>query len=108
MGFEVELDCRNEQQRRMFLGCFDRWLERKLDDVLDEQGVETVDLLKLDVEGSEPAVLRGAMRSLRRTRHVICEINGPYLARQGLSPLGLIRQLTDVGFRLLGVSGNAP
>jgi hypothetical protein len=82
--------------------------QRRLDDVLEERAVGAVDLLKIDVEGSEPEVLRGATRSLERTRHVICEINGPYLAQQGLSPRQLVRQIIDSGFRLRSVSGHAP
>jgi len=38
---------------------------RKLDDVLEERGVQRVDFIKLDAEGSELAVLRGARRLLQ-------------------------------------------
>jgi FkbM family methyltransferase len=39
---------------------------RRLDDVLAELGVSKVDFLKLDVEGAELSVLRGAMKLLQR------------------------------------------
>jgi FkbM family methyltransferase len=38
---------------------------RKLDDVLDEFNISHVDMIKIDVEGSEISVLRGAERTLR-------------------------------------------
>lgn len=41
---------------------------RRLDDVLPELGLERVDLLKLDVEGHELAVLEGAARALHDGR----------------------------------------
>jgi FkbM family methyltransferase len=39
---------------------------RKLDDYLVEVGVNFVDMLKIDVEGYEAAVLQGALSSIRR------------------------------------------
>jgi FkbM family methyltransferase len=49
---------------------------RRLDDVLDELGAPTVDAIKIDVEGFEPAVLRGAAKMVARDRPlVIAEVN---------------------------------
>jgi len=49
---------------------------RRLDDVLDELGAPTVDAIKIDVEGFEPAVLRGAAKTVARDRPlVIAEVN---------------------------------
>jgi len=45
-----------------------------LDDLLDKVGgFERIDLLKIDVEGGEAQVLRGATRTLQRTRAVLVE-----------------------------------
>lgn len=41
---------------------------RRLDDVCGEEGIERIDLLKLDVEGHELAALHGAERLLREDR----------------------------------------
>lgn len=48
----------------------------KLDDVLDELNIRHVDIIKIDVEGSEILVLRGAERTLRNNRvHLLMDID---------------------------------
>lgn len=71
-----------------------------VDELLDEQKVATVDLMKVDVEGFEPALFRGAERSARagRLRQVLCEFNDPALRRGGSSPDALHAQLRGFGF----------
>lgn len=73
---------------------------RRLDDSLDEWGVETVDLMKLDVEGHEPRVLEGASRVLSkgRIRAVVCEFNDYWLRQQGSSPEALYAMFEEAGF----------
>ena len=73
---------------------------RRLDDCLDEWGVEAVDLLKIDVEGFEPFVYRGATASLRsgRIRAILCEFNDYWLRQVGSSPMALFQTLTEAGF----------
>lgn len=58
---------------------------RTLDDVLDELGLATrpIKLFKVDTQGSEVAIFRGAQRTLARTEHLISEC-WPYgIARAG-------------------------
>ena len=71
-----------------------------LDDVLDEAGIQSVDLLKLDAMGHEPFILRGARRSLmqRRIKAVHCEFYGWWLQQQGESVESLWELLVDAGF----------
>lgn len=73
---------------------------RRLDDCLDEWGVETVDLMKLDVEGHEPHVLEGAAGSLAagRIRAVLVEFNDHWLREQGSTPRALHDTLVRAGF----------
>jgi FkbM family methyltransferase len=74
---------------------------RTLDDCLDEWGVEHVHFLKLDIEGYEPHVLRGARRALAagRVHAVLCEFNDPWLRAAGSSPEHLHTMLIAAGFR---------
>jgi FkbM family methyltransferase len=53
-----------------------------LDLILSALGVDHVDLLKIDTEGAEVDVLRGAARTLQATERVIVEYHSPELQRQ--------------------------
>ncbi len=48
---------------------------RTLDDFVRAEGIVRVDLMKIDTETTEPAVLRGATMMLQRDRpHIFCEV----------------------------------
>jgi FkbM family methyltransferase len=64
----------------------------RLDDILDDADVPSVDLLKVDVEGSEQASLRGAASVLRRTRRAVVEVS------HRADVPGVIRACEDAGF----------
>lgn len=72
-----------------------------LDDLAAERGIERIAVLKLDVEGHEPAVLEGARRLLAEERigAIVCELNPELLAERGSSPQALGSTLADHGFR---------
>jgi FkbM family methyltransferase len=66
-----------------------------LDELLEENGIERVDAIKIDVEGAEELVLHGAIRCLTSQRPiVIFEFNPGCAERLGLSPWGA-RQLLE-------------
>lgn len=44
---------------------------RRLDDVVDELGIDDITLIKIDVEGFEPEVLKGGRETIRRMLPVI-------------------------------------
>jgi FkbM family methyltransferase len=67
-----------------------------LDEVVAE--APAVTLLKMDVEGWEPHVLRGGGETLRRTERVLIEINKPALTKAGSSPEEIYGLLRDAGF----------
>jgi FkbM family methyltransferase len=49
-----------------------------IDAVIQARGIDKVDLIKIDVEGSEAEVLRGAPRTLRDMQPIVCfEWSGP-------------------------------
>ena len=64
-----------------------------LDGVVERSGVGRIDLIKIDVEGSETAVIKGAAHTLERFRPVILvEAFQPSLSRMGSS----VRELLDL------------
>jgi FkbM family methyltransferase len=70
-----------------------------LDDALSGLDLGEINVLKVEAEGSEPEVLRGATKTLQRTR--ICVVDaGP--ERQGRSTVAeSLEILREAGFRLV-------
>jgi FkbM family methyltransferase len=78
---------------------------RTLDEICEEAGIDAVDLLKLDVQGYELEVLRGAGRVLQRTRDLIVEVEFVPIYEGGpLFPV-ILQELSDRGFRLSQIYG---
>lgn len=71
-----------------------------LDRVLEEAGVGSVDLLKMDIEGAEAAALAGLGRSLRerRVRRLLIELHPAELAEQGTSAGEVVEALRGAGY----------
>ena len=76
---------------------------RSLDSLIEAGGIDQVDLVKLDTEGTETAALRGMLQTLQRGHpHLFCEVlpgsgSGPEL-EQLLRPLGYSSYLlTPIG-----------
>jgi FkbM family methyltransferase len=67
-----------------------------LDELKRRSGVERVDLLKIDVEGSELAVLQGAREVLSTARTVFVEAHSGFCRRADLE-----RTLSPIGFVLV-------
>lgn len=73
---------------------------KKLDDVLEAEGVKTVDCVKMDVEGAEELILQGATKLFARCKpRVIFEINPGALAALNLKADGAWRFLEARGYR---------
>jgi FkbM family methyltransferase len=73
-----------------------------LDAYARRTAIERIDLLKLDVEGGEVNVLRGAAELLgrRAIRCIMTEVNETCLGNSGTGAPELIQQLTEAGFAL--------
>jgi FkbM family methyltransferase len=71
-----------------------------LDSALDALGLgdKPVLILKIDVEGYEPAVIEGAQRTLQRTSAVLLEYSPDLGEEGGLSAVGMIDRLHAAGF----------
>lgn len=75
----------------------------RLDDFVQENGIEKVDLMKLDTETTEPQVLRGMIRTLRRDHPgILCEVLPGYGCEQALQE---ILSPLDYNFYLLTQDG---
>jgi FkbM family methyltransferase len=73
-----------------------------LEQFVEQHNLARLDLLKVDIEGSELRFLEGAISSLRRFRPIILlEINGAALAAFGAHPEQVLRFLTDLGYQIL-------
>lgn len=72
---------------------------RRLDDVVDELGITSIDMIKIDVEGSELFALRGGICSIERYKPVIfCEMLRKWSAKFGYHPNDIIHLLEGVGY----------
>jgi len=67
---------------------------RSMDDLLNEYSIRNVDLLKMDIEGSEVAVFSGGLNWLKVVQEIIVETHS--IAAEELSD----RVLQDKGFKL--------
>ena len=65
---------------------------RTLDELLEAEGIDHVDLMKIDVEGFEAECLAGARRSLARVDRLILEYHAPSLRS------ACLERLTAAGF----------
>jgi FkbM family methyltransferase len=74
---------------------------RRLDDLVDEAAPARIDVVKLDVEGAEFRLLRGALSTLRRYRPVLLfELFEESLRSQGSSRDEVLDLLRSEGFLL--------
>lgn len=77
-----------------------------LDDELLRRKVAGVHLIKLDAEGSELAVLKGARRVLTTERPaIVMELNPLALETGGTTPEEVLRLLTEYGYRWEEIEG---
>jgi FkbM family methyltransferase len=71
-----------------------------LDDLAEKEGLRTIDLLKIDVDGYEWRILQGATNCLqeKRVKRIIIEFNSYWLKESGTSAEELRRLLEGHGF----------
>jgi FkbM family methyltransferase len=75
----------------------------RIDDWLEKHGIENVKLIKIDVDGEECAVLRGAISAIRKSSPVlVLEIGAWHFERLESNPIAL---LGGVGYRFWDLVG---
>lgn len=75
---------------------------RTLEAVCRELAIERVDVMKIDVEGAEAALLRGAEPIIRRDRPaILLEVNDEALSHQGSSATAVLDWLESAGYAIL-------
>jgi len=81
-----------------------------LDQFIGEQHLDKVDLLKIDVEGFEPNVLRGAAQSIQKgiIKHIYLEVCPSNLKAVGSSVEELWNVCTDLGLNFYQLTNSAP
>lgn len=77
-----------------------------LDDFFEGAGWPPVHLVKMDIEGAEPAALRGMAKLLERNRdlRLIVEYIPHILERAGESPLHFLEEIRGLGFTIQVIS----
>lgn len=72
-----------------------------LDHFVEVNRISRIDLIKVDVEGSECALLEGARETMRRFRpRIVIEVNASTLRRSGKEPMDLLEQLRAADYSL--------
>lgn len=80
---------------------------RPIDDILQEKGVTSLALIKMDIEGSEMAALQGAIKTLRQFKPaILIELNEPALQRFGTSAVAARLFIQELGYRGWIISPN--
>ena len=74
----------------------------RLDEYLTARRIDHVDLMKVDVEGFEPNVIRGARSYIQngRIHAILCEFNKFWLEQNDTSPSQLYEEILSYGYRL--------
>ncbi|MDA1008102.1 MAG: FkbM family methyltransferase [Planctomycetota bacterium] len=75
-----------------------------LDRIVEEQNLSRVDFIKIDVEGHEHAVLRGAAQTIARWHPTICiELSTGMAQRSGSTPQEVLDLLLNAGYAFVSI-----
>ncbi len=73
-----------------------------VDDFVKEHGIENISLVKIDVEGNEFKVLKGAQETLKKYKPLVyCELLRKHAKRFGYHPNDVIEYMSKLGYACL-------
>jgi hypothetical protein len=79
----------------------------RLDDFVHEHGTSRVDMIKIDVEGTEHHVVAGAGQTIARDRPIlILEITGPALVPDHAGRRSIESLLSSIGYGVIAIDGD--
>jgi FkbM family methyltransferase len=74
---------------------------QRLDDIVDDLGIDRIDFIKMDIDGHEPFFFEGAWETLNRFRpRILMEVSAPYFLDTGISPADIYDMLIDHGLHV--------
>src|SRR5262249_44195719 len=78
-----------------------------IDEWVKKERIRKIDIIKLDVEGSELFALQGMIQTLMNFKPIlIVEINANTLGYFGLSPIDVMTFLSEVGYSVFNLDEN--
>ena len=85
-----------------------RTIDSIVDDLERDSGVDAVDLVKVDIEGAEPAAIAGMQRTLEKYAPVLwVELNSWSLMSTGQHPIAAVQQMIDGCTEVFRVGGTS-
>ena len=75
----------------------------RIDDIVKKEGIDTIDLFKIDVQGAEVQVIKGAIASLKLTTAIIIEISLYDYYKNRTSFYDIEKLLLPAGFKLFSI-----
>jgi len=85
-------------------------LSDSLDSILDEQRIDSVDLMKMDIEGSEALAVKGMSRCLatKKIKHLLLELHPQQLLDLGSSADAVVEILLAADYKGITIDGDSP
>ena len=71
-----------------------------IDSYCEENDVGRIDVLKIDVQGSEVAVLDGASKMISKVSEIVCELNFDAYYKGSAQFIDIVSRLEQLGFKL--------
>jgi FkbM family methyltransferase len=79
-----------------------------LDDYCSDRGISRLDVIKMDIEGSEAQALNGGLRTIERFRPILLmEVNPPAIERNGASVAQIWSTLRRLGYEAFWIGQSA-